>query len=222
VELDTTVYGVPALERVERWAAATPEGFRFCTKAPRLVTHELGLDRAAGPMGEFVDVMRRGLGEKLGVVVLQFSPEFTADEFPKLQRFLKELPADVRFAVEFRDRSWGTDQTLALLRERRVCLVAAEYLSRPRQVISTTDFLYVRWVGKHHRFDHAGREKIDPTESLQWWKGRIEEAAAGAAGTVWGFFNDDYSGFAIAACERFKRMVGVEVKERIGEAGLFG
>src|SRR3954471_18230515 len=52
VELDTTVYGVPPLERVERWAAATPDGFRFCAKTPRLVTHELGLDRAAGPMAE--------------------------------------------------------------------------------------------------------------------------------------------------------------------------
>ncbi|MEO7912925.1 MAG: DUF72 domain-containing protein, partial [Roseiflexaceae bacterium] len=40
VEGNTTFYATPSVETVKRWAAETPETFRFCFKLPREVSHE--------------------------------------------------------------------------------------------------------------------------------------------------------------------------------------
>src|SRR5688500_12035907 len=151
LELDTTFHAAPPPERFRRWAEVTPAGFRFCMKMPRAVTHDVPPDKGITPMRAFLDAARE-LGDKLGVVLLQFAPHFEADQFDALAKLLAALPDDVRFAVELRNRSWGTRRTLDLLREHRCCLVAAEYLSRPGRIHVTTDFLYVRWIGEHQRF----------------------------------------------------------------------
>jgi hypothetical protein len=41
--------------------------------------------------------------------------------------------------------------------------------------------------------------------------------------TIWGLVNNDYTGYAVAACDRMKRLVGQEVKplESPGQGQLF-
>ena len=212
VELDTTFHATPPVERFRRWADVTPAGFRFCLKTPRTVTHEVAPDRAIGPMREFLDNAIGGLGDKIGVVAIQFPPHFEADQSASLEKFLAALPREIRFAVELRNRTWGTQRTLELLREYRCCLVAAEYLTKPAKIHVTTDFLYVRCIGEHERFAKLDHEQIDVSESLKWWQGQIEGAAE-QVDTAWTFFNNDYSGYAVATCNRFKALVGEPVKE---------
>src|SRR3954471_14710375 len=73
VELDTTFYAVPPVERVERWRDETPDDFRFTAKTPSGITHESLLDRAVPRMLEFLEVMHH-FGPKLAAVLLQFPP----------------------------------------------------------------------------------------------------------------------------------------------------
>src|SRR4051812_16665464 len=176
VELDTTFHATPPVERVRRWAEVTPDEFKFCVKTPKDVTHEGALGRRLGPMLGFLDVMR-AFGPKLAVVLIQLPPSCGVDQFEELERLLKGLPRDVRFAVEFRNSSWGQQRTLDLLRERGAALVVAEYTTRPSRIHVTGDFLYVRWIGEHERFKELNREQIDMTPSLEWWKQEIERVA---------------------------------------------
>ena len=223
VELDTTFHAMPEVERVKKWAAAVPGGFSFAVKTPRLVTHDVVIDRATGAMMKFIEVARH-FGDKLGPVLLQFGPTFSARESSKLDRFLKELPPDVKVAVEFRHTSWDSMETEEMLRERRVCWAATHYVVAPMGLRVTTDWLYLRWIGQHDRFETHLREEIDVTPHLDWWRAEVAQAREKVK-TAWGYFNNDYSGYSVATCERFKRMVGVEVKERVREPegpGLFG
>ena len=213
VELDTTFHAVPTPHRVERWAAAVPEEFRLCVKAPKEITHAPPpLSRRTGRMVEFLDVLR-GFSGKLGVVLLQFPPSFDTGEARDLEKFLGALPTDVRYALELRHTSWDTEQTAALLREHRCGRVAADYFEPPRAVDVTTDFLYVRWIGRHGQFPTLDRERVDPTERLEWWERQIEKATTAEVKTVWGLMNNDYSGYAVATANRVKRLVGLPVKE---------
>ena len=222
VELDTTFHATPPIERVRRWFEATPEHFRFCVKAPKEVTHEGPIDRQLPAMEAFLDVMR-GLGEKLAAILIQLPPSFGMDQFDAFERFLKKLPRDVRFAVEFRNGSWGQQRTLDLLREHGCALVAAEYLTRPSRVYVTTDFLYVRWIGEHQHFARLDREQVDVEASLRWWKGELERVMAGdSVKEIYGFFNNDYSGYAVATCRRFMRMMGLAVDPMAVQGELFG
>jgi uncharacterized protein YecE (DUF72 family) len=222
VELDTTFHATPPPERVRRWADVTPEGFRFCVKVPKDVTHEGAIDRRVGPMNAFLDVMR-GFGAKLAVTLIQLPPSCGVDHLEALERFLKGLPKDLRFAVEFRNASWGQQRTLDVLREHGVALVVAEYLTRPGRLHVTSDFLYVRWIGEHERFAVLNHEQIDVGPSLAWWKGELERVIASQnVRDVFGFFNNDYSGYSIETCRRFMRLMGQEVRQEMDQASLFG
>jgi uncharacterized protein YecE (DUF72 family) len=100
VELNTTGYRLPAEDQFERWAAQTPDGFRFAVKMP--VTR---LDR----VGTFVERVRL-LGDRLGPlrVVVQSKRD------DGLLTFLEgSLPPELEVAYDFRHESWdGADVPL--------------------------------------------------------------------------------------------------------------
>jgi uncharacterized protein YecE (DUF72 family) len=155
----------------------------------------------------------RALGPKLAMVLVQLPPSCGIDQLESLEGLLKILPGDIRFAVEFRNASWGQQRTLDLLRAHRAALVAAEYLNRPSRIHVTTDQLYVRWVGEHGRFKELNREEVDVGPNLEWWRAEIGRVSREQPiEQVWGFFNNDYSGYAIAACRRFMRMMDLPVR----------
>jgi len=209
VELDTTFHAVPPEDRVKRWADVTPDDFRFCVKTPRVVTHDLPIEQGVGAMAHFLGAMA-GLGAKLAVVLLQFPPSFTDREIGKLDHFLSELPGEVDFSVEFRHRSWNTDATSQMLRKHGVAWVSADYVGEDARIVPTADFLYVRWIGRHGQFPRMNCEELDTTERLNWWSGQIALATQDPAiKTVWGFFNNDYAGYSVGTCNRFKEIVGL-------------
>lgn len=210
VEVDSTFYGAPRPGTVQRWAAATPPGFRFCPKVPREITHRQRLSLAAGAgdsMAGFLDALA-GLGDKLGPALIQLPPAFRPAERPALAAFLASLPAHLQVAVELRDPAWYNESTAALLREHGAAWVCLDYLDLPRQINITADFLYVRWIGEHGRFPTQDREYLDPTPRLEWWWQELKPHLAGVR-SVFGFFNDDYAGHGPATCNRFKALAGL-------------
>jgi uncharacterized protein YecE (DUF72 family) len=208
VEVDATFYGTPKTEIVQRWGVNTPDQFVFCLKMPRIITHELGLIRSTSYVQEFVDRVLL-LENKLGVVLIQLPPTFTSSMMSILAAFLEVLPDDLRFAVEFRHQSWYTSKSAELLKQHNVCWVATEYKQLPKTVPVTSDFAYVRFIGRHGRFNHFNRVRIDVTRNLRWWQKRIEDITP-QINSFFGFFNNDYSGYAPATCNQFKSMLGLE------------
>jgi uncharacterized protein YecE (DUF72 family) len=212
LEMDSTFYGTPRATSVEKWRQETPEEFRFCPKAPRDITHDLRLAAASQSllMG-FLDTMRL-LGDRLGPILFQFPPDFTAAERDALAAFLPWLPRDLRFAVELRHKSWWSEETANLFRAPSVCWAAADYIFLPKEIRRTADFLYLRFLGRHGRFDEKTHEQVDKTEELGEWRARIEAHEAEAP-LVYAFFNDDYAGHAPATANRLKRLLGQPVEE---------
>jgi len=112
--------------------------------------------------------------------------------------------------VEFRHRSWQITATSQLLQNHNICWASADYIHMARRVIATADFLYVRWIGRHGRFDSHDVELLDRTADLQKWSVDIQ-AQFPAVFSVYGFFNNDYSGHSPVTCNRFKRLLGLPV-----------
>ena len=209
-EVDSTFYGTPRPGVVQRWDAITPDKFKICAKTPKTITHDLRLVNAMEEMNAYLRVMSL-LGDKLGIILIQFPPSYGADEFSSLASFLSKLPEEFRFAVEFRNGSWYTPETAELLAKNNICWAATEYAQLPKKVEVTTDFLYIRFIGQHGRFNQHDRVRIDMGANLDWWWKRILSLADRVA-AVYGFFNNDYSGFAPATANRFKAMAGLPVE----------
>ena len=105
VEGNTTFYAAPAEKTIEGWAAEMPEGFRFCPKLPRTISHAGMLTAHIEEALAFVEIMN-GLGSNLGPMFLQLPPRYSPRQFNDLEAFLEAWPRDYRLAVEVRHLNW--------------------------------------------------------------------------------------------------------------------
>ncbi|MDT8305100.1 MAG: DUF72 domain-containing protein [Anaerolineae bacterium] len=209
VEMDSTFYGTPRPDYVLRWAEVTPDAFVFCPKMPREITHELRLEGAEEITADYLETMRL-LQDKLGPILIQFPPDFSMREIDNLARFLEMLPTDLRYAVEFRDRSWHAIATGELLQAHKMCWVSTDYLYMPRRVYVTTDFVYIRWLGRHGTYETKDHERVDRTERLREWYEDVDNRhERDGFHTVYGFFNDEYAGYAPATAQKMKAIAGL-------------
>lgn len=108
VEGNTTFYATPSERTVARWHAEAPDGFRFCFKLPKTITHDARLFSVESETAEFLARLRP-LRDKLGPVMIQLPPRFGAEGLTRLGEFLGQLPDDFRYAVEFRDETLAQD-----------------------------------------------------------------------------------------------------------------
>jgi len=168
VEIDSTFYGTPRETTVRQWADAAPPGFLFCPKVPRMITHDAGLRKVGVPLEGFVATMAL-LREKRGPILIQMPPGFTRDQLPELQAFLPLLTQlsdkTARFAIEFRHRSLIGADVADMLADYGVALVAADIAGMPKRLELTTDFAYLRLIGKHGAF---AQHRAPPANRPRW------------------------------------------------------
>ena len=100
VELNNTFYRLPSEAQFERWAAATPPGFRFAVKMPMSISIFGRLDQ----VGTFCERVR-ALGDRLGPVLARLGDGRPRDD-GFLRLLLDSLDADLQVAFDFRDPSW--------------------------------------------------------------------------------------------------------------------
>src|ERR1700680_1303047 len=75
VEVDSTYYGRPRATTIDEWRAAVPDDFRFSLKVPSEVTHRRRFKDVNEVFSFFVERVR-GLGPKLGAILVQCPPDF--------------------------------------------------------------------------------------------------------------------------------------------------
>ncbi|HEY9906963.1 MAG TPA: DUF72 domain-containing protein [Thermosynechococcaceae cyanobacterium] len=106
VEGNTTFYSVPDARTVRRWREETPEGFQFCLKLPKTLTHAGLLQPQISEAQRFVAQMGE-LGDRLGPMFAQLPPSYDPTQMPDLQAFLAGLPRNAaEFALEVRHPDW--------------------------------------------------------------------------------------------------------------------
>lgn len=222
VELDSTFYAVPSATTVRSWVERTPEGFTFCPKVPREITHERRLRDAAGELAAFLDRMRE-LGSRLGPILVQLGPDFGPDEGPVLEAFLDLLPGDLRFAVEFRQSGWISAATHTLMHERGAAIALSDGQWLPRRWVlalaerPTTSFHYVRWMGTDRSITDFSRVQLDRGEELAEWAAALRGAGEEVR-EVFGYFNNYFAGHAPASARDLQRRLGQRPVEP-GEVG---
>ncbi len=173
VEVDNTFYRMPTARMVESWYRRAPEGFLFCPKLPGEITHDRQLEEVDELIAEFARVIA-GLREKLGPILIQLSPSLTSASRPLLEHFLTALPRGYRYTVEPRHRSWLKDpELLPLLRSLDMAITLAHHPWYPRFTEATTDFTYLRLLGKRDVFPDFSRVYEEKNDALLGWVSRL-------------------------------------------------
>jgi len=205
VEIDSTFYAQPRRSVVEGWRRRTPDGFVFAAKFPRLITHDKKLVDARAEAEAFVETMRL-LGEKLGVLTLQFAYDFTPDNLPRLEDFVGSLPDGVRYAVEVRNRKWLTAELGEALSGCGAALVLQDLYYMPKMTWVTAGFTVIRWLGRRSDISEFDRIQIDRTRELTGWAERVRGLLDDGV-DVYGYFNNHFAGHSPASLRQFEAIL---------------
>ncbi|GBR01024.1 DUF72 domain-containing protein [Acetobacter oeni] len=130
-EINSSFYRPHRRTTYERWAESVPPEFRFSVKMPRVITHEKRLTGTGDDVARFLDETG-GLGEKLGVVLIQLPPRCTFDA-RVAEAFFTDLRErfDGQIACEPRHAEWFGQEAEALFAARHIARVAADPAPAP-------------------------------------------------------------------------------------------
>jgi uncharacterized protein YecE (DUF72 family) len=142
VEVNYTFYRMPTLKTTAGWHAQAPAGFQYTLKTPRRITHDKRLKECGEDLRFFCDAAL-GLGEHLGVLLLQLPPNLKCD-VDRLRAALAVVPAGIRTAFEFRHESWLVDPVYEALREHQAALCIADFGDKTTPIVATARHGYFR------------------------------------------------------------------------------
>jgi uncharacterized protein YecE (DUF72 family) len=199
VEVNYSFYRLPARVVFAGWREATPPGFLFAVKGSRYLTHLKKLKDPEEPLARLMD-HAGGLAEKLGPILFQVPPNWTADP-GRLSSFLAALQpyAPQRFAFEFRHDSWLVPATYSLLEQAGAALCLPVSPAVPLDVRLTAPWTYIRMHGGQWSTDYSDAE-------LAAWAERVRGFLDRNADTYI-YFNNDPEGHAILDAARLRALL---------------
>jgi uncharacterized protein YecE (DUF72 family) len=192
-EINYSFYHLPKPATYENWYNQTRRDFIFAVKASRFITHIKRLEGVKAPWEGFLKNTLH-LKEKLGPILFQFPPGFKANDenIKRLKDFLKLIsPADLRFAFEFRHKSWCNETIYNILKKFGTAWVIADSPRYPKAEVVTASFVYIRMHGSTTLFSskYSYEELKTTAQNIQGWlKNGFD---------VYIYFNNDFQGFAV-------------------------
>jgi uncharacterized protein YecE (DUF72 family) len=149
VEINSSFYRPHQRKTYERWGRSVPADFRFAVKVPKAITHEQRLADCGVLLDSFVAEVT-GLGDKLGVLLVQLPPKLALEK-RVVDRFFRDLRQriDAPVACEPRHASWFTPEMNDWLAERHIARVAADPAPVPGggEAGGWNGLAYFRWHG---------------------------------------------------------------------------
>lgn len=205
VEINSSFHRPRRRTTYERWAASTPAGFRFSVKLPKAITHVRKLSDADVLLDDFVAQVE-GLGEKLGVVLVQLPPSLQFDDAVAREFFAalcRRLAPSTGIAAEPRQLSWSGDAATACLIDCRVARVAAdpaaaEGFDQP-----------AGWHGLHYRRLHGSPRVYYTSYDDQRLVDLAVQLAKGQEAAIpsWCVFDNTASGAALTDATRLRSLM---------------
>lgn len=200
VELNNSFYRLPTAEAFDRWHDETPRNFLFAVKASRYLTHNKKLKDPESALERMLPPALH-LGKKLGPILFQLPPRWRVN-IERLESLLAVLPRNLRYAFEFRDLSWMTEEVNQALKRLHAAFCIYELAGYQSPLHVTSDFAYVRLHG-------PGTGKYQGSYSdqrLRQWARQVEEWAKELK-AIFIYFDNDQAGYSAKNALTLKNMI---------------
>lgn len=199
VEVNASFYRLPFKNMVKGWKKKTPDDFLLTFKGSNLITHKKKLKDSEKYLDKFYSRFEM-LEDKKGTILWQLPPSLHRDD-DLIENFLNNLNSNFKQVIEFRHKSWFDKEVYNLLKNYNVgfCIISSpDFIT---DFIVTSDFAYIRWHGKDkwYRYNYS-------KEELKEWAEKIRSLDVEE---VYGYFNNDFEGYAPKNCEKLKKILGV-------------
>lgn len=166
IEFNATHYRIYSPEKMQEWAEATPEGFKFCCKFPQIVTHFRRFKNCDGPTDDFIAGLL-ALGSRLGPSFIQLPPHFAPKHTEAMWDYLEKWPRELPISIEFRHPEWFEHKTLKDTAKRLALLGIGMVIS---DTADRRDALHMCATAPHVLVRFGGYEghKTDDSRLEQW------------------------------------------------------
>jgi len=215
-EINYSFYHLPRLSTYQNWYRQTPQDFIFAVKTSRFITHIKRLKGIKEAWKTFLE-NASNLKEKLGPVLFQFPPSFSAttENLRRLEELLeftclKWKFKHLRLAFEFRHKSWCdpkgkqascrvNKKVYNLLKKYKAAWVIANSPSYPKAEEVTCDFVYLRMHGSKVLFssNYTKKELEKLSQKIKKWLKTAD---------VYVYFNNDAMGYAIENAKKLLKL----------------
>jgi len=217
VEVNSTYYRIPHPVVLRRMEEKTPPGFEFVIKANQEMTHKGSKDPAlyTGFLDAIQPVVEAG---KFQGVIAQFPWGFKrSQENLDHLKFVKDQFRDSTLFVEFRNRSWITEEVFEELEHSGIayCSVDEPRFGSlvPPIARLTSDLGYVRLHGRNAKnwWGRGGGDRYDylySEDELKEWAAKIKTMSRKAKKTFV-FFNNCHAGQAARNASLMKDLLSL-------------
>ena len=111
IELNATYYRMPNRAQVLHWKDMVGADFRFCPKFTDVISHHKQLKDSINETNAFLLAID-AFAENLGPAFLLLPPHFKPDSFSVLENYVRSLPTDFSYHIEFRHIDWYKPEML--------------------------------------------------------------------------------------------------------------
>ena len=199
LELNVTFYRFPRLSTLQDWYERAPDDFVFSVKVPRSITHFKKLNETSLMVEDFYGLVREGLKDKLGSVLFQFPPNFSASEL-HLERLANAVNPSFENVAEFRHPSWWHEEIIAELGQHQIAFCGMSHPDFPVRLIGNARHLYYRIHGNKQLYasGYSNAELAALVQQIQ---------SMSSVKKCYIYFNNDIEGFATENAQTMLRLV---------------
>ncbi len=167
VELNFSFYRFPFPNQVKSWKEKG-KNLRWAVKVNRLITHQFKFNERAQRLWQRFFQLFTPMDDLIDFYLCQLPPNFSPKERNRLERFI--LPANLgsRCALEVRHSEWFSEENYRWAKEMGVTWVAIDSPEFPRDIIKTSEAVYLRLHGRSgwYSHDYSKRELEEIAERI--------------------------------------------------------
>lgn len=199
VEVNNTFYQSPTKNKLMLWKRQVGNNFTFSVKANRYITHMKNLKDPEEPINKMLSTLKI-LKNNLGPILFQLPPRWHINK-KRLNNFLKILPPNYQYVLEFRHSSWYKSSIFDLLEKFNIAFCMHDHKDAPSPEKITANFSYFRFHGPKGDYQTKYSKK-----EVKNWAEKIKRIV-GKNIDVYVYFNNDYNSYAIKNAKQLKKLL---------------
>ncbi|MCM8771675.1 MAG: DUF72 domain-containing protein [Candidatus Omnitrophica bacterium] len=153
VELNSSFYRFPYPNQIKGWANKS-ENICFSIKVHRKITHLFKLSGESKDVWKDFENLFSPLKEKIVFYLFQMPPSFSTEFFDRVGDFFSDLKDKERFAIEFRHKSWFSEEWVKKIEKIGLVFVSVDSPEIRSFIVKTNETIYLRFHGRTGWYSH--------------------------------------------------------------------
>lgn len=200
IEINATFYRFFPKKIYEKWYEQAGPGFLYVIKVPRIISHYKRLKHCKRLI-KFFCKSAAVLKNKLALILLQLPPSFPID-LKRLENAILSFDNPKKLVIEFRNKTWLTDETFTLLKKYGCTFCAADSPDITLKERLTSKTGYIRLHGRKKWFDYKYTKK-----ELTQVATVAKKMKKNGASKVFILLNNDYYSYAVQNAKTLETML---------------